>query len=114
MSRCVFCEIIRGNVKTKFVCEWVDAIAIVPLNPVCEGHVLVIPKTHCDTATCNPEVAGLAFRRAAEFAKSPCNLIANVGEEASQSVFHLHIHIVPRRKDDGLILPWTAQQKEME
>jgi histidine triad (HIT) family protein len=107
---CVFCEIVAGRETSIRVVEWSDAIALVPLEPVTDGHLLVIPKTHVQDAAENPEVTGSMFARAAEIAVRPYNLITSAGPEATQTVLHLHVHIVPRRGADGLALPWTEQQ----
>ena len=111
MSECVFCEIVAKRAPAMIVDEWDDAIAIVPLNPVTEGHVLVIPRQHVKDATAFPDVTGLVMRRAGLFAADlgSCNIITSVGAEATQSVFHMHVHVVPRREGDGLALPWTDQ-----
>jgi len=112
MSRCVFCEIIAGRSPAKMVYAWLDAIAFEPLNPVAPGHVLVVPRIHVQDALVDPVVTAVTFHRAAELAARhhPCNLIASAGEAATQTVFHLHAHIVPREHGDGLPLPWTPQQ----
>lgn len=86
----------------------------VPLEPVVTGHLLVIPETHVPDAGANPSVTGGAFEVAAAHAASAFdffNLIANTGKPASQSVFHLHVHIIPRSSHDGLQLPWTGQKR---
>src|SRR5690606_22895948 len=107
---CVFCRIVARRAPARVVREWPDAVAIVPLRPVTAGHTLVIPRCHVADATVCPEVSGAVMRRAAELAVPPCNLITSAGEAATQSVWHLHIHVVPRRAGDGLPLPWTPQQ----
>lgn len=107
-AACVFCDIVNGSAPAKIVHRWPEAIAIVPLGPVVDGHLLVIPTTHVRDALEDPEVSAAALRRAAEIAPRPCNLITNVGREATQSVWHLHWHIVPRAVDDGLALPWYS------
>jgi histidine triad (HIT) family protein len=107
-TSCVFCDIVAGREPAKLVRSWTDALAIIPLDPVVEGHVIVIPRVHVTTALDNPEVSAVVMRRATEIAPNPCNLIVNVGREATQSVFHLHLHIVPRAKNDGLALPWYS------
>lgn len=107
-TTCIFCEIVHGRAPATIVKFWSDAIAIRPLGPVTEGHILVIPRVHVATALQDPDVSATVMRRAAEIAPNPCNLIVNVGAEATQTVFHLHLHIVPRAKDDGLALPWYS------
>ena len=107
---CIFCDINTGCAPATFVHEWSDAIAIVPLGPVVAGHVLVIPKRHVADFTEDPDVSALTARRAAQLAADmgPCNLITSRGREATQSVFHLHMHVVPRAAGDGLALPWYS------
>lgn len=107
---CVFCRIIDGLEPATIVREWDDAIAIEPLNPVVDGHLLVIPLTHFQDATESPNIAAVAMRRAASIAEAPCNIITSAGSEATQTIWHLHIHVVPRRDGDGLALPWTGQK----
>jgi histidine triad (HIT) family protein len=112
-SGCVFCDIATGRKPATVVRDWPDVFAIVPLNPVVEGHTLVIPKAHVRDATVNPAVTGAVMRRAAQFAREAggdCNLITSMGPAATQSVPHLHAHVVPRSAGDGLPLPWTPQQ----
>ena len=108
---CTFCRIAAGKAPAEIVQEWEDALAFVPLNPVTPGHVLVIPRTHVPDATTVPAVTATTMTAAVEVARQcyPCNLITSAGREASQTVFHLHIHVVPRRAGDGLALPWTPR-----
>lgn len=114
MSDCIFCRIIAGDVPAEWVIGpgyWPDAVAFVPLNPVVEGHVLVVPKAHVADFAEDPDVYAAVSRRAAEFMRwssRPMNVITSRGAEATQSVFHLHVHLVPRAKDDGLALPWYS------
>lgn len=109
---CVFCEIATGDAPATVVAEWDDALAIVPRGPATDGHVLVIPRRHVPDATAVSDVTASAMRRAVEVAATaaPCNLITSVGAEATQTVYHLHIHVVPRRAGDGLALPWTNRE----
>ncbi|OPC76883.1 hypothetical protein B4N89_44970 [Embleya scabrispora] len=93
--------------------EWPDALAIRPCSGgVTEGHILVLSRDHVADAGTDPEVTALVMRRAAELlAELPAgNLLTSKGRAATQSVFHLHVHVVPRRTGDGLPLPWTPQQ----
>lgn len=106
---CVFCRIIDGLEPATIVKEWSDALAIVPLDPVVDGHLLVLPVVHVEDATRSPGISALAMARAAELAEAPCNIITSAGAEATQTIRHLHIHIVPRRPGDGLALPWTGR-----
>lgn len=116
--QCVFCKIIAGELPSIKVAEWPDAIAIVPLDPVTggrfshgDGHVLVIPKAHVADYSTDPMVTAATFGHAAELARGrDSNLITSKGEAATQTVFHLHVHLVPRVAGDSLPLPWTPQQ----
>lgn len=87
--------------------------ALEPLNPVVPGHLLFIPSNHYQDAAEDPDITGLVFRSAAATAKAlghnDFNLITSTGEAATQSVYHLHVHLVPRTNGDGLPLPWTGQ-----
>jgi histidine triad (HIT) family protein len=110
---CVFCEIVAGRAPAQIVEEWDDALAIVPLNPVVEGHTLVIPRDHVQDFVTDPDVSALAMHRAAELVSGmgSYNLITSKGRPATQSVFHLHLHLVPRAANDGLALPWYSGRK---
>lgn len=87
---------------------------IEPINPVVPGHVLVICKYHIidfveDETFCGETMTGAAvYARIAEM--GDCNLITSRGAAATQSVPHLHIHLVPRFAGDGLHLPWTPRE----
>ncbi|MFC8490735.1 HIT family protein [Streptomyces sp. NPDC057235] len=111
MDDCVFCQIVAGASPAEVVRDWPEAMAIVPLNPVTPGHVLVIPKAHVADFAVNAETSAATMHRASELAadvRRPMNLITSRGREATQSVFHLHLHLVPRAEGDGLALPWYS------
>ncbi len=116
-TSCAFCRIIRNEEPADIVDETVMFLAIRPLNPVIEGHLLVLPRKHVRDAGDNPDITGLAFRFAAVIAGNymppAYNLISSTGGAATQTVPHLHIHLVPRTEGDGLALPWTGQHKEV-
>lgn len=114
MRGCVFCQIADGRAPATIVREWPDAIAIIPLNPVVEGHVLVIPRAHVADATLAPDITAATMRRAAEIAPYPSNIITSAGPAATQSVRHLHLHVIPRDWDDGLALPWDDGHRTPE
>ena len=111
MTACPFCEIVAGRAPSTIVREWPDVLAIVPLNQVVDGHTLVLPKEHVTDFAYDADVAADTMYRAALLAQKsdqPMNLITSRGWEATQSVFHLHLHLVPRAADDGLALPWYS------
>jgi histidine triad (HIT) family protein len=103
---CVFCQIVRDEAQATIVRSSHETTAFVPLNPVTEGHILVVPNTHVADALENPLVTASVVRRVAELATAPCNIITSVGMLATQSIRHLHVHIIPRRPHDRLKLPW--------
>jgi histidine triad (HIT) family protein len=110
---CPFCDFIHGNApKPRLYDEHEDFVVFEPLNPVTPGHLLVVPKEHCESAADAPHLAGMTMVGASWVAKfsGPSNIITSVGSEATQTVFHLHIHVVPRAEGDGLALPWTGQK----
>lgn len=104
---CPFCERIAAR-------EWTfiypDSAYFEPLNPVTPGHLLVIPLHHVADATIDPDITARTMRAAAWLAGQSgesCNIITSVGETATQTVPHLHLHVVPRHLGDGLHLPWS-------
>lgn len=113
MSDCPFCNRIAAH---HYDDEDHYTVAFRPLKPVTPGHWLVVPKIHIEHALAGPDIAGDTLRFAAQFAYrnalGACNFITSAGEAATQTVRHLHVHIVPRRLGDGLALPWTGQTRE--
>ena len=111
MTDCPFCaRISRGEFDTKRH----GVVSFEPLVPVTPGHRLVVPALHAADALAVPLVTGTVFEEAARLAAGlgcDVNLITSAGPAATQSVPHLHAHIVPRRPGDGLALPWTGQQQ---
>jgi histidine triad (HIT) family protein len=110
---CPFCAIAAGHAPAVIVREWIDALAIRPRSGgVNAGHLLVLPRAHVENAGVDPAVTAAVMYRAAELvAEHPSlNLITSKGAAATQTVPHLHVHLVPRKEGDGLLLPWTPQQ----
>ena len=112
MSDCVFCEIVAGTSPAKVAFQTDDVIVFHPLGPQVPGHLLFVPKDHVADATTSPDVTARVMREASAYAKRlnrPVNIITSAGAEATQTVFHLHIHVLPRGKDDGVRAswPWT-------
>lgn len=107
LRNCPFCDY-KG--PSEVLRETSDLYVIAPLDPVTPGHLLVIPKTHIQHFAEKPGLVGHVFAEAARLAgPGDSNLIASDGLAATQTVPHLHVHIVPRREGDGLALPWTGQ-----
>lgn len=112
MTDCPFCQRIAADEFDGHVRR--ACVTFEPLNPVTPGHRLVVPITHFERAEDDPERTSWAFRLAAELARekglASFNLITSAGTAATQTVKHLHVHLVPRRPGDGLHLPWTGQK----
>lgn len=111
MNDCPFCDRIAAD---EYDYSDPHAVAFEPLNPVTPGHLLVVPRRHVRDAGEDPEVTARTMSLAADIAgpaedDGAYNLITSAGRAATQSVFHLHIHLIPRREGDGLHLPWTGQ-----
>lgn len=111
MTNCVFCNIIARKLPAEILYENDDAISILDINPIHYGHSLVIPKRHCrDFLELTPEsfsgimavtqVVSSAIVRSLNL--EGFNIFSNNGAIAGQSVFHFHIHITPRYKDDNI------------
>lgn len=104
---CPFCEY---GATGPFLAGDAHAFVIEPLEPVVPGHVLVIPRVHVEDFTEDFAVSMAVMKTAAMYAWShlgDCNLITSRGSAATQTVRHLHVHLVPRFAGDGLRLPWT-------
>lgn len=111
MEDCVFCEIAKGSIPANTVYEDNDVIAFLDIHPVTMGHTLVIPKKHyLDTFDIPVEILSQINRVAKELGTQyltalncdGANFLNASRKEAQQSVFHYHMHIVPRYKDENL------------
>lgn len=120
---CIFCKIIAGEIPSFRLYEDDDTFAFMDINPANEGHALVIPKEHAadvhaisDAAISATVMTAKRVAAAIEKTLSPegINLVQANGPAAAQSVFHFHMHILPRRKDDGLKLNWGLKPGDME
>jgi histidine triad (HIT) family protein len=122
VAHCIFCDLIHGAAEVSVCYEDADAIAFMDVQPVNGGHVLVVPRDHyeslCDVP---PAIAMHLFEVSMRLAPiirdlSGCgdmNLVVNSGEAAGQDVFHYHVHLIPRRKDDGFDIPLPFSGSEM-
>ena len=118
---CIFCAIIAGQAPSVVVHEDEHTLAIMDINPATRGHVLVLPKRHARDIFEIPEEDAqhvmhtvLLVARAVDKALQPdgVNLIQANRKAAFQSVFHFHIHVIPRWWDDGLVPPWRHRREE--
>ena len=106
---CLFCEIVKGEVTASVVFDDEISLAFLDHRPLFPGHCLLVPKTHFETlADLPPDLAGPFFNnaqllvRALTVALQAEGTFVAMNNRVSQSVPHLHVHIVPRRKGDGL------------
>lgn len=124
---CPFCKIVRGEAPARVVFRDEDVLAFFPTDPATLGHTLVIPTRHVRDAWSLTAVdaqplweATLGMAKAVRAAMRPdgLNIISSAGKAASQSVFHMHMHVVPRWDGDPLgniwppEQPWTADTKD--
>ena len=117
MSDCIFCKIANGEIPSNTIYEDDDFRVILDLGPATKGHALVLPKKHYADLFEIPEetVAGAAkvAKKVAATMKEKLgcdglNLVQNNGEAAGQTVFHFHMHLIPRYKDDDAKLGWKV------
>ena len=122
-SSCIFCKIVAGQVPCFKLYEDDTTISFMDINPVNPGHALAVAKGHWPTVDAIPaDVLANVARTAQRIAKAVMkelkphgvNLLQANGEGAGQSVPHLHIHIMPRRAGDGLILNWQPKPGDMK
>lgn len=113
---CVFCDIINDNSLASMIHSTDDTIAFHPLDPVTPGHMLVVPRDHVADFTEDKDITAAVMydvaRLARMFPDTDFNVITSKGAHATQTVFHFHVHLVPRREGDDLTLPWTKQKKK--
>ncbi len=106
---CIFCEIVRGNIAAVKVLEDEHSVAFLDNRPLFPGHILLIPKEHYETLMDLP-VSGTGplfanaqrLAQALEDALDAAGSFVAINNRISQSVPHLHVHVVPRRQKDGL------------
>ncbi len=111
MKECIFCKIIEGKIPCNKIYENKNTLAFLDINPINKGHTLVIPKEHSknildvnqkDLDDVSETVRKLAPKIKKAVKAEGINIMSSNGEAAGQEVPHLHIHIIPRFKDDKL------------
>jgi histidine triad (HIT) family protein len=112
---CLFCKIAAGEIDSHIVDEDERTVAFMDINPATRGHVLVVPREHSrDLVAIDPEdlsaVASAAKKLATvmpeRLGADGVNLLNSCGRSAWQTVFHFHMHVIPRYDGDSLRLPW--------
>lgn len=115
---CLFCKIVAGELPATIVDSDERTVAFMDINPATRGHMLVVPRDHApdllaipaeDLDACMRSAQRLAQRAKDRLGADGINLLNSCGPAAWQTVFHFHVHVVPRYDDDPLELPWTPK-----
>lgn len=124
-ENCIFCKIANGEIPSETIFEDDTFRVILDLNPASKGHALIIPKQHCrDVCDLDNDIAAKVLPLAAKMGMAMkkalgCvgfNLVQNNGDAAGQTVFHFHVHIIPRYEDGPAMVTWepgTAGPEEL-
>ena len=116
MADCIFCAIVAGELPATVIAADERAIAFMDINPATRGHALVIPRAHSqdihdigaeDLAAVIALAQIVAGRARRNLGAEGVNLMHSAGRAAWQTVFHFHIHVIPRYSGDPLVLPWV-------
>jgi histidine triad (HIT) family protein len=117
-ENCLFCKIIAGTIPSAKVYEDEYMYAFLDISQVTKGHTLVVPKIHKENLfELTPEIAAKTFAAVPKIAEAikkefnpiGLNLLNNNGKDAGQTIFHFHIHIIPRyEKNDGFDVTWKS------
>ena|ERR1700689_2018308 len=116
---CIFCKIVAGALPATIVDEDERTIAFMDIAPATRGHVLVIPRAHStdllsiehkDLSAVALASQRLAVRAKERLGADGVNLLSSCGRAAWQTVFHFHVHVIPRYEDDPLRLPWVPSE----
>jgi len=120
---CLFCKIVAGELPAQIVDQNERTMTFMDINPATRGHALVIPREHtANLLEIDPEdlsATMLAAQRQAQKVNERLgavgiNLLNSCGSEAWQTVFHFHIHVIPRYANDPLRLPWTPSPGDLD
>ncbi|WP_342526073.1 HIT family protein [Chryseomicrobium sp. FSL W7-1435] len=122
MTNCLFCKLISGEIPSTKIYEDQDVFVFMDIMPLTKGHILVIPKEHKESVyDLSEEQAANLFRVVPKLANAlketfhpaGMNLLNNNGAPAGQSVFHFHLHLIPRYDEtDGFKATWRTKEKE--
>jgi histidine triad (HIT) family protein len=115
---CIFCKVVAGEIPGEIVDSDDRTITVMDINPATRGHVVVIPREHAENLVSVSEEDLAATMNAARrivdrlqesIAPAGFNILNNMGRAAWQSIFHFHVHVIPRYADDPLQLPWLPE-----
>lgn len=120
---CLFCRILAGELPAQIVAEDERTVSFMDINPATRGHALVIPRTHAedlyetdpqDVAATAVAAQRLAIEARDRLGADGVNTLNACRPAAWQTVFHYHVHVIPRYADDPLRLPWTPHAGDMD
>lgn len=112
---CIFCKIVAGELPSLRVDEDEHTVSFLDVNPATPGHTVIVPRRHSadlltidatDLAACSAASQRVAQRAIDRLGATGVNVLNNCGSAAWQTVFHFHLHVIPRYADDPLRLPW--------
>ena len=115
MADCIFCKIAAGEIPSTTLYEDADFRVIFDIAPASLGHAVILPKTHAANVFELPDEtlqkAALVAKKVGAamveaFQSDGLNVLQNNGEAAGQTVFHYHVHLIPRYTDDGVGITW--------
>ncbi|WP_312043281.1 HIT family protein, partial [Anaerotignum sp.] len=115
MSDCIFCKILNGDIPSATIYEDEEFKAILDRFPANQGHVLILPKEHsANIFEIDPQLAGRLFTLATKIAREMkhilgfehMNVMQNNGTVAGQTVYHFHLHLIPRYENDGITIAY--------
>jgi histidine triad (HIT) family protein len=120
---CLFCKIVAGEIPATIVAEDERTVAFMDINPATRGHALVIPRVHVravheidpdDLRAVAAVAQRVAERQRDRLGADGVNLLNSSGAAAWQTVFHFHMHVIPRYSGDPLKLPWVPAPGDMD
>ncbi len=122
-ENCIFCKIANGEIPSETIYEDETFRVILDLGPASKGHALILPKHHYkDVCELDENVGAKVLPLAAKIGKamklglgcSGFNIVQNNGEKAGQTVFHFHVHLIPRYKDGPVMVSWEPGKASPE
>ncbi|HZO61050.1 MAG TPA: HIT family protein [Solirubrobacterales bacterium] len=122
-EQCIFCKVIAGEIPGEVVDSDDHTLTVMDINPATRGHVVVMTRTHAenllelsdeDLMAAMTTVRRVVHRMRDTLDPDGFNILHNIGRAAWQSIFHFHVHVIPRYKDDPLQLPWLPQPADPE
>ena len=122
-AQCIFCRVIAGEIPGEVIDSDERTLTVLDINPATRGHAVVITRTHAenllelgeeDLMAAMRTVRRVMHRMRDTLQPDGFNILHNVGRAAWQSIFHFHIHVIPRYVDDPLQLPWLPEPADPE